>query len=291
MAILEFHAAGRDRLAALRDLAARKPLGAAGALVVILFVAVALAAPLLMTHDPYLIDGARVLRPPGPENWLGTDELGRDLWSRLILGSRVSLIVGVFSVLIGTGIGAVLGLVGGYFGGRLDYLIQRVVDTMMSFPMLILALMMVAALGPALENVIIAIAVVIMPGAARVIRAATLQIRERQFVEAAVNLGYSDARIIFFQILPNCVAPYIILATAGLAGAILSEAALSFLGLGIPPPEPSWGGMLSGKTQSYMTQAPWLAIFPGLAISIVVFGFNFLGDALRDLLDPRMRGG
>ncbi|SDN73023.1 ABC transporter permease [Ensifer sp. YR511] len=270
-------------------LARKKPLGAIGALIILGFCLVALFAPLLAPFDPMKIDSANLLMPPNLTNWFGTDEFGRDILSRLIWGARISLFVGLLAVTLGTTTGSVLGLMSGYFGGKLDAIIQRVMDTLMAFPMLVLALAMVAALGSSIRNVIIALAVVIMPNAARVIRSAALAVKEKPFVEAAHNLGLSTWRILFRHVLPNCLAPYIILATAGLGSAILSEASLSFLGLGTPPPEPSWGAMLSGKTQRYMTEAPWLAIFPGLAITLVVFGFNFLGDALRDLLDPRLR--
>jgi peptide/nickel transport system permease protein len=267
----------------------RKPLGAIGGGIIAIFILVAIFAPLLAPFDPYQIDPGNILKAPSRTNWMGTDEFGRDIMSRIIWGSRISLIVGISSVILGTTTGALFGLVSGYFGGRVDDVIQRVVDTLMAFPMLILALAMVAALGPSIGNVILALSVVIMPNSARVIRSSALSVREKPFVEAARNLGFSDARIILRHVLPNCVAPYIILATAGLGGAILAEASLSFLGLGAPPPEPSWGAMLSGQTQSYMKVAPWLAIFPGIAISFVIFGFSFLGDALRDVLDPRLR--
>jgi peptide/nickel transport system permease protein len=273
----------------LATIARRKPLGAIGGVIIVVFVFVAIFAPLLAPFDPYQIDSNNLLKAPNLRNWMGTDEFGRDILSRIIWGSRVSIFVGLLAVGLGTTTGAVLGLTSGYFGGRIDYVIQRIMDTLMAFPMLILALAMVAALGSSIRNVILALAVVIMPNAARVIRSSALSVRERPFIDAARNLGFSDMRILFGQVLPNCIAPYIILATAGLGSAILSEASLSFLGLGTPPPEPSWGAMLSGKTQRYMTEAPWLAIFPGLAITVVVFGFNFLGDALRDILDPRLR--
>lgn len=265
------------------------PMGAVGIGIIVVFVIIALLAPLLAPHDPYLMNSSVILAPPSASHWMGTDEFGRDVMSRIIWGSRISLYVGLIAVGLGTTTGAVIGMVAAYFGGRIDYVVQRLVDTLMAFPMLVLALAMVAALGSSIGNVILALAVVIAPNAARVIRSSVLSIKEKPFIEAAVNLGYSHLRIIFVHILPNCLAPYIILATAGLGGAILSEASLSFLGLGTVPPEPSWGAMLSGKTQRYMTEAPWLAIFPGLAITLVVFGFNFLGDALRDILDPRLR--
>lgn len=266
-----------------------QPLGAIGGFIILAFCVVAVFAPLIAPYDPVRVDSARLLLPPNAQNLLGTDEFGRDIFSRLIWGARISLLVGLLAVLLGTTTGSILGLISGFFGGKLDTIIQRVMDTLMAFPMLVLALAMVAALGSSIQNVIFALAVVIMPNAARVIRSTTLSVREKPFVEAARNLGLSKWRILFRHVLPNCIAPYIILATAALGSAILSEASLSFLGLGTPPPDPSWGAMLSGKTQRYMTEAPWLAIFPGLAITFVVFGFNFLGDALRDALDPRLR--
>jgi peptide/nickel transport system permease protein len=275
----------------IRRTARRKPLGAIGAVIILVFVLIALFAPLLAPHDPYTIDPNNLLARPNWSNWLGTDEFGRDILSRIIWGSRVSIYVGLMAVGIGSSSGAFLGLVSGYFGGTVDYVIQRFMDTLMAFPTLILALAMVAALGPSIQNVIIALAIVKLPNACRVVRATTLSIRERPFILAAKNIGVSSMRILLVHILPNCIAPFIILATAGLGSAILSEASLSFLGLGTPPPQPSWGAMLSGKTQRYMMEAPWLAIAPGLAITIVVFGFNFLGDAMRDLLDPHQREG
>ena len=267
----------------------RRPLGAVAAVIVLTLVIVALFAPLLAPFDPYKINSAMLLKAPNWQNWMGTDEYGRDIMSRVIWGSRISLLVGVLAVLLGTTTGAVLGLICGYFGGRIDYVIQRLMDVLMAFPGLILALAMVAALGPNITNVILALSITIMPGPSRVIRASAMALRESPFVDAAHNLGYSNARILFRHIMPNCAAPYIIIATSALGGAILAEAGLSFLGLGTPPPMPSWGAMLSGSAQRFMTEAPWLAVFPGLAITLVVFGFSFLGDALRDMLDPRLR--
>lgn len=277
------------RLRRLLALLRRNPMGAIGLGIIVAFTVVALLAPVLAPYDPYAMDSGAILAAPSRLHWMGTDEYGRDVMSRIIWGSRISLYVGLIAVGLGTTTGALIGMVSAYFGGRLDYCVQRVMDMLMAFPMLVLALAMVAALGSSIGNVIIALAVVITPNAARVIRSSVLSIKEKPFIEAARSLGYSDLRILFVHVLPNCLAPYIILATAGLGGAILSEAALSFLGLGTVPPEPSWGAMLSGNTQRYMVTAPWLAIYPGLAITLVVFGFNFLGDALRDILDPRMR--
>lgn len=275
--------------ATLRRVARQKPLGAIGALIILIFGLVAIFAPFLAPHDPYMINTDKLLNAPSPNHWLGTDEYGRDILSRIIYGARVSVYVGFMAVGVGSTAGALLGLISGYAGGMVDYLIQRVVDMLMAFPTLILALAMVTALGPSIQNVIIALAIVKLPNACRVVRSTTLSIRERPYVAAARSLGLSNLRIVLVHILPNCLAPFIILATAGLGAAILSEAALSFLGLGTPPPEPSWGAMLSGKTQRYMVEAPWLAIAPGMAITLVVFGFNFLGDALRDLLDPHQQ--
>lgn len=275
----------------LRRAVRRKPLGALGAVIILAAVLVALFAPVLAPFNPFQINSANLLAPPSGQHLLGTDEFGRDVLSRVIYGARVSIFVGLMAVGLGCTLGGVLGLVSGYFGGTVDYLVQRVMDTLMAFPSLILALAMVAALGPSIQNVIIALAVVMLPNACRVVRSTTLSVRERPYVAAARSLGLTDARILFLHVLPNCVAPFIILTTAGLGSAILAEATLSFLGLGTPAPEPSWGAMLSGKTQSYMMEAPWLAIAPGLAITSVVFGFNFLGDALRDLLDPHQREG
>lgn len=269
--------------------ARRKPLGAIGAIIIVAFVLVAIFAPVLAPYDPYIINSSNLLAPPSAQHWLGTDEFGRDILSRIIYGARISIYVGFMAVGIGSTAGAVIGLVSGFFGGRVDYALQRLMDTLMAFPTLILALAMVAVLGSSIQNVIIALAIVKLPSAARVVRSVTLSIRARPYILAARNLGLSNTRIVFVHILPNVVAPFIILATAGLGAAILSEASLSFLGLGTPPPTPSWGAMLSGKTQRYMVEAPWLAIAPGMAITLVVFGFNFLGDALRDILDPHQR--
>jgi peptide/nickel transport system permease protein len=281
---------GAVREARLVRFARRYPLGMVGALIVGILVLTAVFAPWLAPYSPYEINAAAILLPPDAAHWFGTDEYGRDVLSRIIWGARISVFVAFSAVILGTSVGALLGLVGGYVGGPVDYVIQRVMDTMLAFPMLILGLALVAALGSGIGNVVIALAVVIVPTNARVIRSITLAIREMPFVEAARNLGFSTPRIIFRHVLPNCIAPFIVVAASALGYAILSEAALSFLGLGTPPPEPSWGVMLSGTTQTYMKQAPWLAIFPGLAITLAIFGFNFIGDALRDAIDPRLRG-
>ncbi|HEU4439771.1 MAG TPA: ABC transporter permease [Methylomirabilota bacterium] len=267
----------------------KNPLGALGGVLMIALIVSAIFADVLATHNP-VRTSARVLVPPGSEFWLGTDNLGRDLWSRVVHGSRISLLVGVASTLLGAGVGGLIGLVSGYLGGKTDLVAQRLMDIMQALPILVLALVMAAALGPSLVNTIIAISVVIVPRAARLIRASVLAIREFVYIESARAIGVSHRRVAFRHILPNTVGPFIVLVTAQLGGAILGEAALSYLGLGVPEPYPSWGRMLSIAAAEYAQKAPWLVIFPGLAISLAVFGTNLLGDALRDKLDPRLRG-
>ncbi|MBI2203034.1 MAG: ABC transporter permease [Candidatus Rokubacteria bacterium] len=280
----------RPRRSALWRFVRRKPLGAAGGLLMIVLALLALFAGVLATHNPVRTDSAHTLAPPSAEFWLGTDNLGRDVWSRVVHGSRISLLVGVTSTLLGAVVGGLVGLLSGYVGGKTDLLSQRVMDAMQALPVLVLALVMAAALGPSLTNAIIAISVPIIPRAARVIRASVLTIRELPYIEAARALGVRHGRIAFLHILPNTFGPFVVLITAQLGGAILVEAALSFLGLGIPEPYPSWGRMLSVAAAEYAQKAPWLVIWPGLAISLAVFGTNLLGDALRDTLDPRLRG-
>jgi peptide/nickel transport system permease protein len=231
-----------------------------------------------------------VLAAPGADFWLGTDNLGRDLYSRVIHGSRISLLVGIASTLLGAVLGGLLGLISGYVGGTTDLVTQRVMDIMQALPILVLALVLAASLGPSLPNAIVAISIPIVPRAARLIRASVLAIRELAYVEAARALGVRHARVAMSHILPNTMGPFIVLITAQLGGSILVEATLSFLGFGIPEPYPSWGRMLSIAAAEYAEKAPWLVIWPGLAISLAVFGTNLLGDALRDTLDPRLRG-
>jgi peptide/nickel transport system permease protein len=268
----------------------RKPLGAAGGFLMLVMVVAAVFADPLQTHDPIATDAAHTLAAPGPGHWMGTDHLGRDIYSRIVHGARVSLIVGIASTLLGSGLGGIIGLLSGYVGGRIDLIAQRLLDILQGLPLLVLALVMSAALGPSIQNVVIAISIPIIPRAARVIRASVLSIREMQYVEAARALGIQHLRIAFRHILPNTVGPFIVLMTAQLGGAILVEATLSFLGLGVPEPYPSWGRMLSVSAAEYAQKAPHLVLFPGAAISLAVFGSNLLGDALRDVLDPRLRG-
>jgi peptide/nickel transport system permease protein len=256
----------------------------------VVIVATAFLAELLATHDPIATNAAHTLARPDPQYWLGTDHLGRDIYSRIVHGARISLIVGVASTLLGSVLGGLIGLLSGYLGGRADLISQRIMDILQGLPLLVLALVMSAALGPSVQNVIIAISIPIVPRAARVIRSSVLAIREMQYVEAARAVGAPHLRIAFRHILPNTIGPFIVLCTAQLGSAILVEAALSFLGLGVPEPYPSWGRMLSVSAAEYAQKAPHLVLFPGLAISLAVFGSNLLGDALRDTLDPRLRG-
>ena len=268
----------------------KKPLGAAGGVVMLLMVLTAVFSNYLATHDPIATDAAHTLARPSPEHWLGSDHLGRDIYSRIVHGAWVSLIVGLGSTLLGSVLGGIIGLLSGYFGGKTDLFTQRIMDILQGLPLLVLAMVVAAALGPSIQNVIIAISIPIVPRAGRVIRSSVLTIREMQYVEAARGLGVGHLRIAFRHILPNTMGPFIVLATAQLGSAILVEAALSFLGVGVPEPHPSWGRMLSVSAAEYAQKAPHLVLFPGFAISLAVFGSNLLGDALRDTLDPRLRG-
>jgi peptide/nickel transport system permease protein len=236
------------------------------------------------------IRGAR-MKAPSTEHWLGTDNLSRDMWSRVVYGARVSVTVGFATIALVTLLATALGVSSAYFGGVYDLVLQRLVDAWLSFPYLIIILSVMAVLGPGLLNVILSLAVLGTATNSRVIRGATLALMGSQYIEAARAIGCGHARIIVRHVLPNIVATIIILATIGLGAVILAESALSFLGFGVPPPYPSWGSMLSGSGRTYMFRAPWMAVWPGVAISLGVFGFNMLGDALRDVLDPRLRGG
>ena len=274
----------------LAFLAQRYVLGTAGLLIMAVFVLTALFADLISRFDPLSVDSLHRLAAPSGQHWMGTDSFGRDVWSRIIHGARISLAVGIGSTALGSSIGVMVGLASGYLSGWVDLVFQRITDILQALPLLVLALVMTAALGPSLPNVIIAIAIPLIPTVARVIRANTLALRELPFVEAAKSIGMSEMRIALRHVLPNTLAPLIVLATAQLGSTILTEASLSFLGLGIPEPYPSWGRMLSESAAEYVRVAPWLVIFPGAAISLAVFGTNLFGDALRDVLDPRQRG-
>ena len=267
-----------------------KPLGAIGGLVLLSMMAVAIVAPVISPYDPLMVDYDNKLVPPCTNFLLGTDKFGRDVLSRIIWGTRTSLYVGVLAVVLGKGIGGILGIMSAYLVGKFDLFLQRVMDSLIAFPALILALAMVSALGPSKNNVVIAIALVFVASGCRVVRSAALSVKENQYVEAARAIGCSMWRIMLLHIAPQCVAPFIIVVSVALGSAILMEASLSFLGVGTPPPEPSWGRMLSGEGRSLVETAPWLAVFPGIAISLAVYGINILGDALRDVLDPRLRG-
>jgi peptide/nickel transport system permease protein len=274
----------------LRFIARQHVLGTLGLAIMTLFVFAAIFADLICRYDPLTVDSAHALAHPDARHWMGTDSFGRDVWARIIHGARISLAVGIGSTALGGSIGVVVGLTSGYLSGWVDLLFQRITDILQALPLLVLALVMTAALGPSLPNVIIAIAIPLIPIVARVIRANTLALREQPFVEAAKSIGMSEMRIALRHVLPNTLAPLIVLATAQLGSTILTEASLSFLGLGIPEPYPSWGRMLSESAAEYVRTAPWLVIFPGIAISLAVFGTNLFGDALRDILDPRQRG-
>jgi len=267
----------------------RHPLGAIGAVIVAVFVFAAVFADVIAPYDPLTTNAADRLAAPGETHWAGADAMGRDVYSRIVHGARISLAVGVGSTLLGCIVGVIIGLMSGYLLGWVDLVTQRIIDIMQALPLLVMALVMAASLGPSLENTIIAISIPLVPNVARVIRSNTLALREMPFVEAARAVGMSEFRIAVRHVLPNTLAPLIVLATAQLGAAILVEASLSFLGLGIPEPHPSWGRMLSESAAEYVRTAPWLVIFPGLAISAAVFGTNLLGDALRDILDPRQR--
>ncbi len=268
----------------------RKPLGAIGAAIVVLLILTAIFAPFIAPHDPDKVNSDFIYAPPSSTFLVGTDQIGRDTLSRLIYGARVSLYVGIVSVLIGATMGTLLGIISAYFGGLTDLFLQRILDALIAFPSIIFAMAIMAALGASLENVIIALVIIFMPGAARTLRSRALSLKEMDFVLAAKAVGAGDWRIILRHILPNCMSLYIVFFTITVGFAILVEASLSFLGLGAPPEVPTWGGMLTDAASKYIKLAPWLAILPGVAVALVVFGFNLLGDALRDVLDPRLRG-
>lgn len=265
-----------------------KPLGAIGAVIVLALIVMAVFADRIA---PYTYDESVArMRPPSVKYWMGTDNLGRDIWSRVVFGARISVTVGFSTVLLATVLATIIGVSSAYLGGAYDIVVQRVVDAWMSFPALVIVLSLLAALGPGLLNLILALSILGAAGTSRVIRGAALSTMQNPYVEAARALGAGHARVILHHVLPNVMATVIILATIGLGTVILAESALSFLGFGIPPPYPSWGGMLSGSGRTFMYHAPWMALWPATAISLAVFGFNMFGDALRDLLDPRLRG-
>jgi peptide/nickel transport system permease protein len=272
----------------------QQPLGAGGLVFICLMGLCAAAAPWVAPYDPLAVNYNAMLAAPSWEYWLGTDSFGRDVLSRIIFGARTALAIGFIASFVGCTAGAVIGVISAYFGGKIDLVIQGVMDVLLSFPIIVLAITVVAILGNNVVfgidvNLIIAIALPMLPRVERVVRASALAIREMPYVDAARAAGYSHARIIFRHIVPNVVAPYLIMLTAFVAQAILAEASLSFLGLGVTEPTPSWGLMLSGSAADFYQQAPWMIVFPGIAISLGVFAFNLFGDSLRDWLDPKIK--
>lgn len=267
----------------------KNPLALFGVVVILINVLVSLMVPFLPIPDPLRQDLPNRLQPPSAEHICGTDNYGRDVLSRVIWGGRVSMLVGIFSVVIGSAIGVTLGIISGYLGKIADAVIMRITDILLSFPGLLLAMAICAAIGSSLWNVIIAISIVTVPRFSRVVRGSTLSIKEVDFVEAARALGQRPEKIVFFHIIPNVLSPILVIATLWIPVAIITEASLSFLGLGVMPPTPTWGNII-GEGKSYLQNAPWIAVFSGIAIVLVVLAFNFVGDAVRDALDPRLRG-
>ena len=274
---------------AIRKFIVTKPLGAIGGAIILLMVITAIFAGTIAPYDPYEINQRLQFNSPSLEHWFGTDEFGRDLFTRIVYGARVALFIGLTAAFVGATGGAILGVTSAYLGGKVDLFLQRLIDVMLAFPLLILALAIVTVLGRSLPNVVLAIAIPIIPRTARIVRSNALSIKEHIYVEAARAVGCSHPWVIVRHIIPNVMAPYLIMLTAQFGNAILVEASLSFLGLGTAEPTPSWGLMLSGSALSYAERAAWVAVFPGLAISLAVFGFNLFGDSLRDALDPRLR--
>jgi peptide/nickel transport system permease protein len=271
-----------------------QPLGTAGLLAIAAMMLAALFAEYVAPYDPVAIDFGAMLAAPSAEHWFGTDAFGRDILTRVVYGARTALAIGFLSSFIGCSVGAILGVASAYFGGRTDTLLQRVMDILLSFPIIVLALVVVAMLGRNIVlgidfNLILAIAVPMLPRVARVVRSAALSIRELPYIDAVRVQGFGHARIIFRHMVPNVTAPYLIMLTASIGQAILLEASLSFLGLGVAEPVPAWGLMLSGNASDFYREAPWMILFPGLAISVAVFAFNLFGDSLRDWLDPKFK--
>lgn len=270
--------------------AAKKPVGAISAAILLVLILSAILAPWIAPYDPIATDADAMLAGPGMHHFFGTDDMGRDMFSRILWGARVSLWVGILAVVLGEAVGASLGLASAYFGGKVDLVMQRIADTIMSFPGLVFLLVVVSMLGQGITNAMFAISILIWPGANRVMRSAVLSVKENTYIEAARAIGASDLRIILRHIAPNVTSVLIIVASVTIGNAILLEASLGFLGLGVQPPTAAWGSMLSRQGRAFFERAPWMAFAPGLAISITVLAFNLLGDALRDVWDPRLRG-
>jgi peptide/nickel transport system permease protein len=287
-------APARARPNALWSFIAAQPLGAVSLLFILGMVFASLFAIWIVPHDPLKLDFAEILAPPSWSYPFGTDNLGRCVFSRVVFGARTALVIGILASLVGSTIGGLIGVVQGYFGGRLDFYVSRFIDILLSFPIIVLALVVVAMLGKKIVlgvdmNLVVAIAIPIIPKVARVVRSASLSVREMPYIDAARASGFSHQRIVLRHMVPNVFAPFIIMFTAFVAQAILLEASLSFLGLGVTEPTPAWGLMLAGNAADFYREAPWMIIFPGLAISLSVFAFNLFGDALRDHLDPRFK--
>jgi peptide/nickel transport system permease protein len=268
-----------------------KPLGAAGAIVLALFLACGIFADVIAPYGYNDISPGERLEAPGAAHWFGTDNLGRDVLSRCLYGAQLSVIIGCSAALLATLISALIGIVSGYFGGAIDLAVQRVVDAWMSFPDLVVLIVVVSVLGPGMPQIIGTLGLLLGIGGSRIVRSAVVSVREHLYVHAAQSIGAGAPRILWRHVLPNVTAPIIVLLTTRVGTVILAESSLSFLGLGVPPPAPTWGSMLSGSGRTYMFDGPWLALAPGLCLTAVVYATNVFGDALRDLLDPRMRGG
>ena len=276
-------------LTSLWQFCVQNPLGAVGAVVVFVMIFMAAFADFVTVHDPTRNNFGAMLEPPSADYWLGTDQFGRDLFTRIVYGARTALLVGFLSAVVGATIGLILGVASAYVGGWFDLVLQRFMDVVMAFPLVILALAVVSIFGTGTMNVILAITIPFIPRCARVVRSSALAVREMPYIDAARACGFSNTRIVLRHMVPNVMAPYLVMITAFVGQAILIEASLSFLGLGVQEPVPAWGLMLRGGAQEYAESAPWVAIYPGIAISLAVFGFNLFGDALRDWLDPRMK--
>jgi peptide/nickel transport system permease protein len=289
LALEEVAGLRRSRWARLVDFVRHQPLGTIGMIMVGIVTIAGIGADWIAPYDPTSNDFAAMIQAPSWAHLLGTDQFGRDIFSRIIYGARTAMIVGLATATIGGFSGLVLGVASAYFGGRLDLLVQRVLDVLMAFPLIIMALAVVAAFGSGVRNVIIALTIPLIPRCARVVRSNALAIREVPYIDAARACGFGHWRIILRHMVPNVVAPFLIVVTAAVGQAILAEAALSYLGLGVQEPVPDWGLMLQGGAEEYAVTAPWIAIFPGLAIMVAVFGINIFGDALRDVLDPKLR--
>jgi peptide/nickel transport system permease protein len=289
-AVLPLPAAKRPSNSFVARLWRDKPLGALGGLVLLLFLVVGVFAPWIAPYDYNEIAPLDRMQGPSWAHWFGTDNLGRDMLSRCIYGAQLSVIIGCSAAALATLISGVIGIVSGYFGGKVDMVVQRVVDAWMSFPDLIVLIVVVSVLGPGMPQIIFTLALLLGIGGSRIVRSAVVSVREHMYVHAAQSIGAGTLRILWRHVLPNVMPPIIVLFTTRVGTVILAESGLSFLGLGVPPPAPTWGSMLSGSGRTYMFQGPWLALAPGLCLTAVVYATNVFGDALRDLLDPRMRG-